>query len=184
MTPFLLINRHVKRVTLPDSILWVDHQKRYQLQFIYFKVTYSLNYSLRKKCPYSELFWPVFSRICTKYAEVRSIYAYLVRMRELWTRISLNTDTFHSVIDIFKIAWICWTRFWYSDPRFNRNIFTSLARTLKLERNNIIKRTIYRLEYVFRRIHVTKLMKLLANFKYQWVYPQCKLQFHIMLVNL
>ena len=171
-------------MTLPDSILRVEYQKRYQLQFIYFKVIYSLNYSLRGKCPYSELFWPVFSRIWTKYGEIRGIYAYLVRMRELRTRISLNMDTFRAVIDIFKIAWICWTRFWYSDPRFNRNIFTSLARKLKLERNNFIKRTIYRLEYVFRRIHVTKLMKLLTNFKYQRVYPQCKLQFHIMLVNL
>ena len=126
-------------MTLPDSILRVEYQKRYQLQFIYFKVIYSLNYSLRKKCPYSELFWPVFSRIWTKYGEIRGIYAYLVRMRELRTRISLNMDTFHAVIDIFKIAWICWTRFGYSDPRFNRNIFTSLARKLKLERNNLLK---------------------------------------------
>ena len=126
-------------MTLPDSILRVEYQKRYQLQFIYFKVIYSLNYSLREKCPYSELFWPVFSRIWTKYGEIRSIYAYLVRMRELRTRISLNMDTFHAVIDIFKIAWICWTRFGYSDPRFNRNIFTSLARKLKLERNNLLK---------------------------------------------
>ena len=28
-------------------------------------------YSLRKKCPYSELFWSVFSRIRTEYGEIR-----------------------------------------------------------------------------------------------------------------
>ena len=29
--------------------------------------------SMREKCPYSELFWTVFSRIQTEYGEVRSI---------------------------------------------------------------------------------------------------------------
>ena len=38
-------------------------------------------YTLRKKYPYSELFWSVFSRIRTEYGEIR-IYQYLVRMRE------------------------------------------------------------------------------------------------------
>ena len=40
---------------------------------------------LRKKCPYSEFFWSLFSRIRTEYVEIRSISPYLVRMRE-------NTD--------------------------------------------------------------------------------------------
>ena len=40
---------------------------------------------LRKKCPYSELFWSVFSRIRTEYGEIRSISQYSIRMRE-------NTD--------------------------------------------------------------------------------------------
>ena len=35
-----------------------------------------------KKCPYSELFWSLFSRIRTEYGEIRSISAYLVQMRE------------------------------------------------------------------------------------------------------
>ena len=39
----------------------------------------------RKKCPYSELFWSVFSRIQTEYGEIRSIFPYSVRMRK-------NTD--------------------------------------------------------------------------------------------
>ena len=29
--------------------------------------------SLRKKCPYSELFWPAFSRIRTEDGEIRNI---------------------------------------------------------------------------------------------------------------
>ena len=39
----------------------------------------------REKCPYSELYWSIFSRIRTKYREILSIFPYLVRMRE-------NTD--------------------------------------------------------------------------------------------
>ena len=37
---------------------------------------------LRKKCPYSELFWSVFSRIRTGYREILRISPYLVQMRE------------------------------------------------------------------------------------------------------
>ena len=37
---------------------------------------------LREKCPYSEFFWSVFSRIWTEYLEIRSISPYSVRMRE------------------------------------------------------------------------------------------------------
>ena len=36
--------------------------------------------TLRKKCPYSELFWPAFSCILTKYGEILSPYSF--RMRE------------------------------------------------------------------------------------------------------
>ena len=39
--------------------------------------------TLHKKCPYSELFWSVFSRIRTEYGEIRSISLYLVQMREM-----------------------------------------------------------------------------------------------------
>ena len=38
--------------------------------------------TLRKKCPYSELFWSVFSHIRTEYGEIRNIFRYSVRMRE------------------------------------------------------------------------------------------------------
>ena len=53
--------------------------------------------TLREKCPYSELFWSVFSRIRTEYGEMRSISPYSVRMR-MQTRITPNTDTFYAVI--------------------------------------------------------------------------------------
>ena len=42
--------------------------------------TYSL--SLGEKCPYSELFWAVFSRIRTEYGEILCISTYSARMRE------------------------------------------------------------------------------------------------------
>ena len=41
--------------------------------------------ALRKKSPYSELFWSAFSRIRTEYGKMR-------------TRITPNTDTFYPVI--------------------------------------------------------------------------------------
>ena len=37
---------------------------------------------LNKKCPYSEFFWSIFSRIRTEYGEIRSISPCSVRMRE------------------------------------------------------------------------------------------------------
>ena len=40
---------------------------------------------MRKKCPYFELFWSVFSRIRTDYGEILRISPYSVRMLE-------NTD--------------------------------------------------------------------------------------------
>ena len=40
------------------------------------------NYSLRKKCPYSELLWSTFFRIWTEYGEIRSISPYSVQIRE------------------------------------------------------------------------------------------------------
>ena len=38
--------------------------------------------TLRKKSPYSEIFWSVFSHIRTNYGEIRTISPYSVRMRE------------------------------------------------------------------------------------------------------
>ena len=52
------------RVTLSDFYRW-DHEC-----------------SLRKKCPYSELFWSAFSIIRTEYGEILCISPYSVRLRE------------------------------------------------------------------------------------------------------
>ena len=48
---------------------------------------------LRKKCPYSEFFWSVFSRIWTEYGEILSISLYSVRMGKMHTRKCPNTDS-------------------------------------------------------------------------------------------
>ena len=48
----------------------------------------------RKKCPYSELFWAVFSCIRTKYGVSLRIPSECGKMRP---RITPNTDTFHVV---------------------------------------------------------------------------------------
>ena len=42
-------------------------------------------FTLREMCPYSELFWSLFSSIRTEYGEIWSIFPYLVRIGE-------NTD--------------------------------------------------------------------------------------------
>ena len=52
-------------------------------------------YSLRKKCPYSELFRSVFSTIQTEYGEIRSIQSECGKIR---IRVTPNTDTFQTVI--------------------------------------------------------------------------------------
>ena len=41
-----------------------------------------LSWSLREKCPYSELFWSAFCHIRTEYGEILRISPYSVRMRE------------------------------------------------------------------------------------------------------
>ena len=52
--------------------------------------------TLRKKCPYSELFWPAFSCILTKYGEILSPYS--SECGKMRTRMTPNMDTFHAVI--------------------------------------------------------------------------------------
>ena len=46
--------------------------------------------SLPEKCPYSELFWSVFSRIRTEYGDLLCKPPYSVQMQE-------KTGTFHAV---------------------------------------------------------------------------------------
>ena len=58
---------------------------------------------LRKKCPYSELFWPASSRIQTEHGEIRSISPYSARMRENADQKTQNTDTFHATLISFLL---------------------------------------------------------------------------------
>ena len=52
------------------------------------------NTTLRKKCPYSKLFWSTFSRIRTEYGEIRSISTIQSKCGKMRTRITPNKDTF------------------------------------------------------------------------------------------
>ena len=62
-------------------------------------------FSLRKKCPYAEIFWSVFSRIRIEYGEIHRISPCLVQMRE-------NTDQYNSEYeyiwrrDLFTVFYI------------------------------------------------------------------------------
>ena len=49
--------------------------------------------SLRKNCPYLELFWSVFSRIWTEYGKIQSISPYSVRLQESTDQKTPITDT-------------------------------------------------------------------------------------------
>ena len=78
--------------------------------------------SLLKKCPYSELFWSVFSRIQTEYGEIRSYsgpyfpafglnterYSVSLHIQsecgKIRTRITPNTDTFYAVIALCLVS--------------------------------------------------------------------------------
>ena len=69
---------------------------------------------LRKKCPYSKLFWSAFSRIQTEYGEIRSVSPYSARMREITDQdISEYGHFSHSVMhkaltNVFCISFIRW----------------------------------------------------------------------------
>ena len=49
--------------------------------------------AFRKKCPYSEFFWTVFSRIRTEYREMRSIPPYSVRLNTERCGVSLRIQS-------------------------------------------------------------------------------------------
>ena len=60
--------------------------------------------SLRKKCPYSELFWFTFSRIWTEYGENGVSLHIQSECRKMRTRRTPNTDTFHAVNRTLKYS--------------------------------------------------------------------------------
>ena len=57
------------------------HNIKYLL-VIFHSGGYSLSLTLRRKCPYSELFWSVFSRTRAEYGEILVVSPYSVQMRE------------------------------------------------------------------------------------------------------
>ena len=74
--------------------------------------------SLRIKCPYSELFWSVFSRMRTEYREILRIFPYSVRMRE-------NADQNNSEYGHFS------RRAWQYKLVYNRSKWISVEIFLK-----------------------------------------------------
>ena len=55
-------------------------------------------YTLRKMCPYSELFWSVFALIWTKYREIIRISPYSVKMLEIMDQKNSEYGYFQAVI--------------------------------------------------------------------------------------
>ena len=74
----------------PSAAFHIETRTIYKIQkYKLYKI-----YTQGEKCPYSELFCSVFSRIRTEYEEIRSISAYSVRMQE-------NTDQNNSEYEHF-----------------------------------------------------------------------------------
>ena len=59
--------------------------------------------ALRKKCPYSELFWSVVSRIRTEYGELLRISPHSVRIRENTVQNCIIFSTIHHHTFYYKI---------------------------------------------------------------------------------
>ena len=76
---------------------------------------------MRKKCPYSDLFWSALSSIRTEYGEILRISTYPVQMRKIRTGINPNKDTFYAV-KIYEIGIILFTTFNYKVKRFGKLI--------------------------------------------------------------
>ena len=93
-------------------------------------------HSLRKKCPYSEFFWRVFSRIRNEYGEITSISPYSVQMRE-------NTDQKNSEYGLFLCSVIhkatrAMSEGWPKDRR-NQNSIVDIKNYLEIPNiHNII----------------------------------------------
>ena len=65
-----------------------------------------ISLTLRKKCPYSEFFWSVFSRFWTEYGKLRSIFRYSV---QIWENTDQNNpDQGHSSHGVTKSRSFIW----------------------------------------------------------------------------
>ena len=84
-TYFICNMLDVNRILKLYFILSENKKRNYYYYYYYFKphnFKALARYSLRKKCPYSELFWSAFSRIWSEYGERLCISSYSVQMRE------------------------------------------------------------------------------------------------------
>ena len=82
-------------------LLWVTFCKISKNMDILWPVDFGdflSSFALHEKCPYSEFFWSVFSRIRTEYREILRISPYSVRMWENKEQKTLNTDILHAVL--------------------------------------------------------------------------------------
>ena len=68
-------------------------------------ISYCFYYlALREKCPPSEFFWFLFSRIRTEYGKIRSISAYSTRMRENTDQKKLRIWTLFTQCCLFRFS--------------------------------------------------------------------------------
>ena len=84
--------------------------------------------TLREKCPYSELFWSVFSRIWTEYGEILHISPYSVRMLE---KADQNSSEYgHFLRNEWKYYFLILTNYGDEICRLNRFLYivTNLLR--------------------------------------------------------
>ena len=89
---FKVNNRNIKarceicsKLTIKTPVCLFNFEHISHLILVFLSLTLSSEITarrvtLRKKCPYSELFWSVFSHIQTELGEMRSIFPYSVRM--------------------------------------------------------------------------------------------------------
>ena len=57
--------------------------------------------SLRKKCPYLKLFWPVFFHIRTEYGEIRNVSPYSVQM---WENTDQNNSKYGHFLRFYAVS--------------------------------------------------------------------------------
>ena len=76
-------------------------------------MTYIFRASLREKCLYSEFLWSVFSRIQTKYGEIRVSLRIQSECGEIRTRKTPNSDTFHKMRSLSKKMQNFLLRWWH-----------------------------------------------------------------------
>ena len=71
---------HTKQY-LPFFSVWLSMLLQHKLVLIS-EQKHKSKYTLLEKCPYSEFFWSVFSRISTEYGKMQTISRYSVQMRD------------------------------------------------------------------------------------------------------